>query len=317
MSFPRSVLISGATGFIGGALARRLLREGARVHCLVRKSSHHDALDRLAGAQVLALDHYSGRELSDTLSGLQMDAVYNLASYGVRPEDRDPEIMTEGNVGVVTAMLLAAAKCSAKRFIQIGSCSEYAPARDGRLLDEDHAIVPLSLYGAAKAASVIYGDALARQLGVKFVTLRLFGVYGIGEAAYRLIPYLMDRLDRNHSVDLTAGEQVRDMLYVDDVVDALLLVDRLEEVGAHRVYNVCSGSPLKVRAIAETVCETMGKPRKLLRFGQRPYRPDEFMWIVGDKQRFCDQTGWRPLVSLSDGVRRMANARAGARIHHA
>ena len=257
----------------------------------------------------MRIERYLDGELDEVLSGLRPDVIYNLASYGVRPEDRDPELMMEGNVGVVTAMLLAAAKCSAQRFIHIGSCSEYAQALDGRLIDEDHAIGPVSLYGAAKAASVIYGDALARQLGVKFVTLRLFGVYGVGEAPYRLIPYLMDRLASDEPVDLTPGEQVRDLLYIDDVVDALLLAARIEYHGPHRVYNVCSGVPLRVRAIAETVCDTMAKPRELLHFGQRPYRSDECMWIVGDSRRFCAQSSWRPRVSLLEGLRRMADAR--------
>jgi UDP-glucose 4-epimerase len=313
MSFLRSVLVTGATGFIGRALVARLVREGAEVHCVVRKSTRNDALEGLVGVRMLPVDSFTGRELDDALAGLHPDVVYNLASYGVRPDDRDPRQMMEGNIGVVTGMLLAVAKCSARRFIQIGSCSEYGRAEDGHLMDEGHAIAPMSLYGAAKATSVIYGDALARQLGVAFVTLRLFGVYGVGEAPYRLIPYLMDRLERDEPVDLTPGEQVRDLLYIDDVIDALLVAARIEDRGARRLCNVCSGAPLKVRAIAETVCETMGKPGALLRFGQRPYRPDEWMWIVGDNRRFCGQTDWLPRVSLREGLRRMAAARAQAK----
>lgn len=309
MNPPRSTVVAGATGFIGRALVTELARAGARVCCLVRPASRSDALEQLAGVRVLRVASFRSPELPDALAGLDADVVYNLAAYGVRPEDRDPELMLEGNVGVVTALLSAAARLPARRFVQIGSCSEYSPVPEGRLLDENCATAPASLYGAAKAAATVYGGALAQQLGIDFTVLRLFGVYGEGEASYRLVPYLVDRLRRGEPVDLTPGEQARDLLHVDDVVAALLAAAQVDIPAGQPVYNVCSGSAVRVREVAETVCDLMGRPPQLLGFGKRPYRPDESMWIVGDNRRFCARTGWRPRVGLREGLRRAVEAR--------
>jgi len=71
------------------------------------------------------------------------------------------------------------------------------------------------------------------------------------------------------------------------------------------VYNVCSSRPVRVREIAETVADAMQKPRALLRFGARPYRTDEPMWLVGDNRRFTTATHWQPRTTLLEGVQRM------------
>ena len=112
----------------------------------------------------------------------------------------------------------------------------------------------------------------------------------------------------NRPVDLTGGDQVRDMLYVDDVIEALVVAGRGDRLGSFEAYNVCSGRPIRVREIGEAVAEAMEKPRDLLRWGTRPYRQDEPMWLVGDNHRFTEATRWHPRVSLSEGIRRMIAA---------
>jgi nucleoside-diphosphate-sugar epimerase len=173
------------------------------------------------------------------------------------------------------------------------------------LLREDHPLRPASLYGAAKAAATLYGTALARELSIPFIVLRLFGVFGRGERAERLIPYLINQLKDDHPVDLTPGEQVRDVVYVDDAVDALVAAAETRNLEPGGVYNVCSSQPKRVAEIAETVADAMQKPRPLLRFGARPYRAHEPMWLVGDNRRFTAATHWQPRTTLAEGVQRM------------
>jgi UDP-glucose 4-epimerase len=306
----RSALVTGATGFIGSALAQRLLAENVEVICLVRAG--HGKSPRLAGisgARLIEVPTFQAGELSRALAGLSADVVFNLASYGVRQEDRDPLLLTEGNIGLTTNLLLATARCSLNKFVHAGSCAEYGfPGGDFSPIRESEPLRPASLYGAAKACSTIYGSALASQLDVPFVTLRLFGVFGAGEASHRLIPYLVDRLRRSQSVDLTPGEQVRDLLYIDDVIDAFLAVSGLESPKHCEVYNVCSSHPVSVREIGEAVADALKKPRDLLQWGRRQYRDDEPMWLVGDNHRFRQATSWQPRVSLKNGVERVVAA---------
>jgi UDP-glucose 4-epimerase len=304
-------LVTGATGFIGSALVARLAREGVPTLCLVRAESPRAAtLERLAGVEVRRLASFTQRELDAALKDLEIEVIFHLASYGVSPAERDPEAMIEGNVALTTR-LVAAAPTSLRRFLFTGSCSEYAPAREPTHLDEQHPIAPISLYGAAKAAARLCGDALARTRGLPFVTLRPFGVYGPGEGPHRLVPHLLDRLKRGEPPELTPGEQARDLTFIDDVVDALLLAATAEAIEPHAVYNLCSGEPVRIRAVAEATARLLGTPSADLGLGRRPYRSDEPMWVVGDGRRFHEATGFRPKVGLDEGLARMIDDARG------
>jgi len=259
------------------------------------------------GPQVSAIDvtSFEPHGLRESLKGVSADVVFNLASAGVNPADREPLAMLDGNVHLLAGLLCSLDSQKPRRFIHTGSCSEYAPAEPGHRLTEDDPVGPTSLYGAAKLCASMYGSTLAAERGISFLNLRLFGVFGAGEAPYRLVPYLIGKLREDQPVDLTAGEQVRDWLYVDDVVSSLLAAATSGNLSEAGVYNICSGQGISVRQIAEQVAETMKKPKHLLRFGARAYRPDESMWIVGDSRRFTAATGWFPKVSTAEGIRRM------------
>ena len=299
-------LVTGANGFIGSSLVRRLVAEGVTVYAMVRTHADLSRLEGISGVKVIKVQSFELAELQQSLSKISAEVVFNLASYGVNPQDRDPEAMIEGNVNLVARLLLATAQWPLKWFVHTGSCSEYGGnPQPNTFISEDMPLQLTSLYGLAKAASVICGNAQALQLGTPFTTLRLFGVYGVGEGPHRLIPYLIDRLNRGESVDLTPGEQVRDLLYVDDVADAFMAAAQSTNLTSCTVYNLCSSQPVRIRDIAEAVADAMNAPRNLLQFGERPYRPDEAMWIVGDNRRFKDVTKWEPQIHLTDGIRRM------------
>jgi len=304
-----SALVTGATGHIGSALVRRLAADGVRVTALVRKNS--PARSRLpADPRVfpMEIDSSDPRAFRQAVENAPHDVVFNLASAGVNPADREPLAMLDGNVGLLASLLAASEKTRPRRFIHTGSCSEYASAEIGRRIDETFPVEPSSLYGAAKLCASLYGAALAAERGLSFLNLRLFGVFGVGEAPHRVVPYLIARLRENQPVDLTPGGQIRDWLYVDDVVDALLEAATCPHLPASGIFNVCSGHGIAVRELAEQVADTMQKPRDLLRFGVRPYRPDETIWVVGDNRRFTETTAWRPRVPIAEGIRRMLAA---------
>lgn len=301
-----SALVTGATGHIGSALVRRLAAEGVRVTALVRKNS--PARSRLPSdprVSAVEIDTSDPAALRETVAGISAEVVFNLASAGVNPADRDPLAMLDGNVRLLAALLGAIEDRKPRRFIHTGSCSEYAFAETGHRIAEEYPVQPTSLYGAAKLAASLYGTAFATQCGLPFLNLRLFGVFGIGEASYRLVPYLIAKLRENQPVDLTPGEQMRDWLYLEDIVDALLEAASCAHLPETGVFNVCSGHATRVRELAEHVADAMNKPRDLLRFGARPYRSDEPMWIVGDNRRFTEATAWMPRVSLAEGIRHM------------
>jgi len=304
----RSALVTGATGFLGSVLVKRLLAKDVQVTCLVRPHS----LGKLAsfrGDSRLHAVKLDERDLQEQLAGLSAEVVFNFASYGVREGDCDVENMIEGNVSFLLRLLRATAGWPLRRFIHTGSCSEYGhPQRDGELIAETHPVHPATLYGAAKAASVLCGNSLASSLRVPFVTLRLFGVYGAAEAPQRLIPYIIARLLHGESVDLTGGEQVRDLLFEEDAASAFLAAATSDGIESGEVYNVCSARPVSIREVGELVADALNQTRELLHWGARPYRAGEPMWLVGDNRRFRNAVrNWAPAVDLQEGVRRLVN----------
>jgi nucleoside-diphosphate-sugar epimerase len=306
----QSALVTGATGFIGSALASRLLAEKLEVTCLIR--SRHKAASHLAGLpgiRVVEVPSFQTSHLKAKLANVSAEVIFHFASYGVQQEDRDPDQLIEGNIGLVAHLLEATARWPLRRFIHTGSCAEYGfSGSENILIPETQPRRPTSLYGAAKAASVLFGSALASRLSVPFLTLRLFGVFGTHEAPQRLIPYLIHRLERDEPADLTPGEQVRDFLYEDDVTEAFLEAAGAERLKSYEAYNVCSGRPVRIREIGEAVADALQKPRQLLRWGEHPYRGDEPLWLVGDNRRFTEATSWRPRISLGEGIRRVISA---------
>jgi UDP-glucose 4-epimerase len=302
---PGSALVTGGTGFIGRALVARLAAGGARVVCLVRPGRGGALPDR-PGVRAVELSDWSADALARALAGQQFDAVFHLAASGVSPDARDPDGLIDGNVALTCRLIAAVSTAPPRRFVHVGSCSEYAPADEPTRLAEDHPLEPTSLYGAAKASAWLCGRALAVRLGVPLVCARLFGVYGPGEAPARLVPYLLDRLRQGVAPELTPGGQARDFTYVRDVADALLLAATAPAIEPMRAYNVCSGEPVRIRDMAAQVARAVGREGADLGLGRRPYRDDEPMWIVGDPARFAAATGYRPQVALAEGIRRMA-----------
>jgi nucleoside-diphosphate-sugar epimerase len=316
MSRPRSALLTGATGLIGSVLVERLLAEGVKVYALARPGSK-----LTAPANVIPVSSFETDDLRDALAAFSCDTVFHLASYGVQPHDRDHDQLIDGNVRLLSHVLQAVSGWPLQRFIFTGSCAEYGfYARENIAISEDQPLRPASLYGAAKASAELYGHALATQLKIPFVTLRLFNVFGPGEKPHRLLPSIIDALENERPVELTGGEQQRDLLHVDDVADALLTAANSESLRSLAAYNICSGVPVSIRQVVEIAAELLGRPQRLLQWGKLPYRSDEPMWVVGDPSRFFAVTPWRPKISLEAGIERMITVRrknANREPHHA
>lgn len=294
-------LVTGASGFVGGALVRRMSELGHTVVCPVRREA--PALRALPGVIPVVTHLDDPQALSRDLLGYAPNWVFHCAAAGVKLDDRTPQALVTGNVATLAALMSAATHWPVRRFVLLGSCAEYGKVGP-QAVDESTALMPSSGYGGAKAAASMLALGLSAQLRVPLLILRLFGTFGPGEGPQRLLPYLIGRLAQGLACPLSPGDQVRDLTWIDDVVDALMLTTQMP-VQAERIFNLCSGKGISVREVGERVADRLGAPRSLLQWGALPHRDDEPRVLIGDPRRFQQATGWRATTDLDTAIERM------------
>jgi len=298
----RRILVTGSSGFIGQAVARHLKTIGHEVVGLARPGTtkHRDG----ATLTTAGIDPASLRQ---ALAGERFDWVLNLAAYGVTPgQDRIDE-MIAGTLALPAA-LIQAFDPAPRVFLQVGSCAEYDNVQAGAAVCESHSAHGESFYGAAKAAGARFAAAAAVQRGIAYQWVRLFGIYGPGEAAHRLPTHVIRGLSKGGPVQLSHGRQQRDLLYIDDAVSGLIRAAEIAEDGRLGPFNICSGQAVTIRSVCESIADRMGISRDRLQFGSQALRSGEQMWMVGDNRAFASASGWRPAVQLEQGLDRLIEA---------
>lgn len=292
-------LVTGATGFVGNALARQLVRCGRSVCVLGRRACGIPGIDR-----EILLPLKDQAVLAEALAQEQFDLVFHLAAYGVLPTQRDTQEMCQLNTQFPAFLLTALSAAPPRGIVFAGTSAEYARLDIHRPLRESDPLETSKLYGASKAAGALLAQALAADSKLPFAYLRLFQLYGSGEAPHRLLSQLRGRLAAGEQVALSSGEQVRDFLHVDDATQALVTAALALENGAMKPgsYNVGSGRAVSVAGFSRQVARAMGSNESNLAFGAIAQRPDDLPYVVADATAFARETGWQPARTLEERV---------------
>jgi nucleoside-diphosphate-sugar epimerase len=284
---------------IGINLSQRLAREGhtlfhvCRPSADKRRTSWLEHTGRLLHGDVT--DATSVRAAVDTA---QADTVFHLAStafHAPLPAEEHFRVIVGGTLNVLEALK----DSPVRRIVVAGSAAEYG---SGSTLREDHPLNPSTILGAAKASASVLVQTFSRLYGIPSTILRLFTPYGPWESPKRLIPHTILSALKGHDVSMTAGYQQRDFIYVDDVVDALMLAAN-PAVTSGAAFNIGAGTGIAVRTVVEQILGMLGNPVKAL-FGAVPTRSDEIMEMSADTMLARHELGWEPKTPLSDGLRR-------------
>jgi len=289
------VVVTGAAGFIGLEVVRQLSIDGHDVVAIARRP---DQLSRIAGRRAkiskVAMDLDDAEAVGDLLRVARPDAVIHLAWYA-NPCDYLTSHRNLSSISMTTALIEGALSVGCKKLILVGSCAEYAP--QSRPVTENDPIDARTLYAACKYSAWQLARVLADEAGAELAWARIFHIHGPGENARRLIPWVAGQLEAGIPVSLTDGTQVRDHLHVSDVAAGLVAMLR---PGATGVYNVCSGQPITLRSVLETIGNLVGRA-DLLKFGDLQHRPHEAMYVAGNPERLR-ALGWSPRFDLRDGL---------------
>ncbi len=283
------ILITGASGFIGSHLCRRLSGCGAELHAVSRDARTHNGL----GVRWWRADLAEYAAVREIISAIRPDIVFHLASLVTGARKVALVIPTFRNNLLSTINLLtAAAEQGCGRLIHAGSMEEP---------DSEQGVpIPCSPYAAAKWASTGYARMFHTLFGLPTITLRIFMVYGPGQMdATKLIPYVISSLMNGEAPKLTSGHRPVDWIFIEDVIDGLLASATAENLNVDAV-DMGSGSLVTVREMVERLFHLVD-PSLIPVFGAIEDRPHE---VVRSANITATEKmiGWRPKTLLWDGL---------------
>jgi len=297
----KRVLVTGATGFIGSHLTRRLVAEGARVSAFMRATSDRrslaDALDRVSVHEV---DIGDADGVSAAMARIRPEIVFHLAAIGMSEPFISPKVAMRVNVHGTLHLLEAAHQLGVRRFVHSGTAYEYGDAARSDPLAKE-GLDPINIYAASKAAAWAFVRMYARTYGLPAVTMRLFAVYGPGQPPKTLVPSAVCAALEGRDFPMTPGEQRRDFVFVSDVVEGYLRAATAPGVEGVSI-DLGAGQAWTIGEVVTRLFELAGSQGKPL-VGALPYRPGETMKQVADTRAARELLNWQATTSLEDGLR--------------
>ena len=299
------VLVTGASGFIGGWVARLLSQCGAELALVGRDRDRLQQFCELSRiqARTITVDLAEPGAFSRAYTEVSPAITFNLAGYGVDRGERDEALAWRLNAELVHEMALVIGASNSpwrrQRMVHAGSALEYGPARD--VSSEETTPQPTTLYGKSKLQGSEYLQTVCSKTGLQAVAARVFTVYGPGEHASRLLPSLIQAARSSEPLALTGGEQKRDFIFVRDVAEGLLRLGLVSQARAP-VVNLATGELTSVRVFAETAAELLEMRQGHLRFGELSYRDEEMWHAPVDTSGLERLLGWKPSASVREGI---------------
>ncbi|HOQ98792.1 MAG TPA: NAD-dependent epimerase/dehydratase family protein [Anaerolineae bacterium] len=297
------VLITGGAGFLGAALANRLVGQGHHVRVLDDLSAgDRDRLDRR-----VAFTRGDTRDIPKLWTLLRgVDCVYHLAARVSVPESvLYPVEYNAVNVGGTVALMTAVRDAQVKRVVFASSGAAYGE-QGAQPVSEAAPLRPATPYAVSKMAAEHYTLAIGALWGIETVILRVFNAYGPGQplppAHAPVIPQLLKQvLGGGSLVIYGSGEQTRDFVYLADVVDALQAAATAAGVD-RTVMNVGSGSEVSINELVRVIEEVSGRAPHILHSSAESGGVSR---LVADVRLAREKLGFRPRVSLEEGLRRV------------
>lgn len=292
----KNILIIGGTGFIGYHLIKKCLTKKFNITSISTKRPTKKSF--FSKVKYIICDIRDKKKLEKKIKD-KFNFVINLGGYVDHSNLRET-FSSHYNGCVNLADIFKKKKIN--HFVQIGSALEYG--RKSSPQNEDLKCTPISNYGIAKYKSSKYLLNLFTIHNFPCTILRLYQAYGPNQKTNRLIPFVIKSCIKNKSFPCTYGNQKRDFLYIDDLIDLIFkVIMNKKTIG--KIINVGSGKPIKIKSLITSIKKYSkgGKPN----FGEIKMRKDEILNLYPSINKARQLLKWKPKVSIKKGLKKTIN----------
>ncbi len=296
------VLVTGVTGFIGSHLAPKLAEKGYEVYALQRQTAGRWVQGQTGNAVFCDLrDFFAVRK---AVAELQPDMVVHVAAISpvAYSYDHPQEVLTVNTIGTVNLAEACLREVpSFKHFLFAGTSEEYGNQQEFPI-KEGAELKPNSPYSVSKVAADNYLQYMAVAYRFPVTVLRPFNTYGRKHDAHFVVERIVTQALRSSAVRLGDLEAVRDLMYLDDHVNAYLTCLQQRDKAIGQVFNFSTGRGVKIKDLANLIGQIAGKKLEIIG-GTIPERPLDIHTLIGDNSKARQVLGWTPKVTLEEGLR--------------
>lgn len=296
-------LITGATGFVGSCIARELVRQKKHVSVIVRDKRLNWRLHDIASK----LDIYECDLLSKSLDAVVAriipSYIFHFASYGSLPSENITAQMVDVNIKGTINLINAVKKNKFKLFINTGTSSEYGIK--SKKMKESDILAPINDYGIIKTAVTLFCQKEAIRNNLPIITLRLFSPYGYFEHKSRLMPSIIINALRNQPIELSFPNNVRDFIFIDDVVNAYIkAIENKSNPG--EIFNIGTGKQHQISDVVNLILQITNSNSKII-WGKvkkqaRQIEPKKWEADILKAQKILK---WKPEYELHMGLKKI------------
>jgi nucleoside-diphosphate-sugar epimerase len=290
----RKAIVTGATGFLGSNLVKRLISDQWDVYAISR---HNSSNLEVLGHQNLVLKESDEMHISEIVASINPDVIYHLAASVITEHsNKDIRPLLESNVVFGTYLLEGLKECSNKNFINAGTFWQHY---------QNQPYSAVNLYAATKEAYEAILNFYVESYSINAITLKLFDNYGPEDSRNKLFTQLLEVSKSGGRIDMTGGDQYINLVYVDDVIESFMVaynLMKLPDFNGHSHYRVASMEEIKLRDLVEIYQKILGRSVRV-NWGAKPYRKREMFQIPSYGESL---PGWEAKTTLEEGLKRLA-----------
>ena len=315
MRTAKTILVTGAAGFIGAHVAGQLANQGHRVvgcdnfndyYSPALKAARVAALLRPHGVACERVELADRAAVADLFESVRPSRVVHLAAQaGVRYSLTHPQQYIQSNLVGFANVIECAAAARVEHFVYASSSSVYGDRTSTPFQEEQSTDHPVSLYAATKKANEVMAHAYSRVHGLRATGLRFFTVYGPWGRPDMAYFSFAQRIMAGQALPVFAqGSLLRDFTYIDDVVEGvvrLALAEHHGDAATHEIFNIGNHQPVTVLHFIGVLAGLLGKEPQL---NFLPMQPGDVSVTCADVSKLRERVGFEPSTTLADGLSR-------------